>query len=229
MHAVLFDIDGTLIHTDGSGMTALQIAFAEAFDRPRPAEIEMAGRTDRGIVAALFREHGIEDSWGNWERFSTAYLRHLVVQLPLRAGRILPGVVALLEQLASRRDVAVGLLTGNMRDGARIKLQHFGLDGYCPFGGFGERHPERNAVAAEALAAACRFAGQALPSERVWVVGDTPWDIRCARHIGAKAVAVSSGFAPREALARENPDLLLPDLQEGGRLLAQLGHPQGDS
>ena len=106
MHAVLFDIDGTLIHTAGSGMTALQIAFAEEFDRPRPAEIEMAGRTDRGIVAALFREHGIEDSWGNWERFSTAYLRHLVTQLPLRAGRILPGVVALLEQLASRRDVA---------------------------------------------------------------------------------------------------------------------------
>jgi phosphoglycolate phosphatase-like HAD superfamily hydrolase len=222
MQALLFDIDGTLIHTAGSGKAALQIAFAEVFDRPLPEEIDMVGRTDRGILADLFRRHGIEDTLVNWERWCTAYVRHLVEELPLRAGRILPGVVSLLEQLARRGDTALGLLTGNASQGARIKLEHFGLGHHFRFGGFGDWQPERNGVAAEALAAARRFVGQDLPAARVWVIGDTPLDVQCARHIGAHAVAVSSGFAPRAELARAQPDLLLSSLEEADQLLAQL-------
>ena len=118
--------------------------------------------------------------------------------------------------------MALGLLTGNTSAGARIKLSHFGLDHYFPFGGFGEAHPERNAVAVEALAAAQRFVGRAVPLHRVWVIGDTPLDVRCARHIQARAVAVASGFSSHEELVREAPDLLLPSLEQAEPLLDRL-------
>ena len=102
MHVLLFDIDGTLINTKGSGLRALQIAFSEVFGRPAPPAIETVGRTDRGIAADLFGGHGIPNTPEHWRQFCEAYLRHLVQQLPLRAGIVLPGVVALLRRLAVR-------------------------------------------------------------------------------------------------------------------------------
>lgn len=219
MHVVFFDIDGTLIHSGGAGMTALRRAFAETFARPEPGDINTVGRTDRGIAGELFRQHAIEDSWEHWQQFHTAYLRHLTTQLPLREGRILPGVVALLEELAVRRHVALGLLTGNTAAGARIKLEHFGLYHHFAFGGYGEDHPEREAVAQAALGAAQAFLRTSLTPDRAWVIGDTNLDVRCARHIGAKAVAVASGFQPKQDLIDATPDLLFDDLRQCGPLL----------
>jgi phosphoglycolate phosphatase len=113
----------------------------------------------------------------------------------------------------------VGLLTGNTPEGARLKLEHFGIAHHFPFGGYGEHHPERDGVARDALAAAQAHVQRTIPTERVWVIGDTPLDIRCARHIGAKAVAVATGQHPREELAAETPDLLLDDLGQAAPLL----------
>jgi phosphoglycolate phosphatase-like HAD superfamily hydrolase len=118
--------------------------------------------------------------------------------------------------------VAVGLLTGNIRAGARVKLGHFGLFDYFAFGGFGDIHHDRDEVAREALAETHRHLGRTVPGERIWVVGDTPLDIRCARAIGARAVAVVTGWHPREELAACSPDLLLNDLSEAKALLACL-------
>ncbi len=222
MHIVLFDIDGTLIDTGGAGQEALRYAFVEVFQRPAPAQINTCGRTDRGIALAMFQSQALIDSPENWRVFHAAYLRHLTAQLPKRDGTILPGVSELLCELASRKHVSLGLLTGNTRDGARIKLEHFDLVQYFSFGGFGDRSTERNAVASEALQAArARFNGQVRP-ERVWVVGDTPLDIQCARHIGARAVAVATGLPEHDQLREENPDLLLDDLTQADRLLRRL-------
>ena len=222
MHILLFDIDGTLVNTSGSGQQALKVAFAEIFDCPPPEKIDTAGRTDRGIAQELFLAQAIDNSHGNWVRFRDAYLRHLADQMSRHEGFVLPGVVSLLEELGRRSDVSLGLLTGNVQDGARIKLTHFGLHDHFHFGGFGERHPERNAVAEEALLAARQTVAEPVELDRVWVIGDTVLDIQCARHIGARAVAVATGFQDRRDLAEQTPDLLLDDLDDAGELLFRL-------
>jgi phosphoglycolate phosphatase-like HAD superfamily hydrolase len=218
MHICLFDIDGTLIASGGAGKAALEAALAEEFGITRVIDkLELSGRTDRAIIVDLFRLHVIDDSPENHERLREAYLR----QLPryLHAGRVLPGVVALLDRLAERSDVAMGLLTGNVRAGAKVKLGYFGLFDYFAFGGFGDHHLDRDDVARDAWTEVRRrFNGEVQP-DRIWVIGDTPLDIRCARAIGARAVAVATGWHSVAELAEHQPDLLLNDLADPAALL----------
>jgi phosphoglycolate phosphatase len=222
MHVVLFDIDGTLILSGGAGKAALELALVSDFGITEVRDgIAFSGRTDRAIIADLLRTHLVEDHPENWERLIAAYLRHLPATLAASAGQVLPGVEALLRSLHARDDVRLGLLTGNIREGARLKLGHFGLFDYFPFGGFGDRHTDRDEVAREALAEVRRLAGNLDPS-RSWVIGDTPLDIRCARAIGARALAVCTGWHPEEELAAADPDLLLCDLSDPAGLLAEL-------
>jgi phosphoglycolate phosphatase len=219
MHVCLFDIDGTLIKSGGAGKAALEAALAEEFGITRPIEkLELSGRTDRAIMSDLFRLHIIDDTPENHERLQNAYLRHLPHYL--HAGWVLPGIADLLAHLAGREDVLVGLLTGNVRDGARVKLGFFGLDHYFPFGGYGDLHLDRDDVAREALAEVLRLHA-AIHPQRIWVVGDTPLDIRCARSIGARAVAVATGWHSLAELAVHQPDLLLADLSDPAPLLSR--------
>ncbi len=221
MHVCLFDIDGTLIHTRGAGMAALRKGLRAAFGVPDPTDqVAVHGRTDRGITRDLFRHHGIEDRPEHWERFRDAYLRVLPGTLAERPGEVLPGVVPLLQTLAGRADVAVGLLTGNTRAGARIKLAHYGLDRYFDFGGFGDNHLERDDVAREALAAVRGRLNGNVDLEHVWVIGDTPTDVSCGRAIGARVVAVATGNHTREELAAAGPDHLAIDFSDPAPLLA---------
>jgi phosphoglycolate phosphatase-like HAD superfamily hydrolase len=222
MYVLFFDIDGTLINTGGSGLEALRRAFSDVFAVPPPDNIPTSGRTDRGIARDLFRGRQVADSDENWDRFRVAYVRHLREQLPLRQGWILPGVVDLLEALGTRRHVATGLLTGNIAAGARLKLQHFGLEHHFAFGGYGERSPERNAAAEDALAAAQKALNGAVRADRMWVIGDTPLDVQCARHIGARVLAVATGMHAKAELAEAKPDLLLDDLRQAVHFLQQL-------
>ncbi len=182
MVVLLFDIDGTLIKTGGAGGRALMEAFSVNFDITNPQEVPFSGRTDRGIAQNLFRLHGIADTQSNWDLLRTDYLQRLAYYLPRREGEVLPGVQPLLDQLAQLAHVAIGLLTGNMRDGARVKLQHYGLSQYFPFGGFGDRYVDRDDVVREALAASKAYTQLDLSPEQMWVIGDTPLDIRCAGH-----------------------------------------------
>ncbi len=222
MNVLFFDIDGTLIATRGSGLKALRLAFAEVFGLPATERISAAGRTDRAIARDIFLARSVEDSQENYRRFMAAYPRHLAEQLPQFDGFVLPGVIALLEQLAARNDVALGLLTGNTQDGARIKLEHFGIYRHFAFGGYGDLHTDRGDVAKVALRAARAAVNHDIQLDRVWVIGDTPFDIRCAREISAKAAAVATGFHQKGELASENPDLLLDDLLQGERLVRLL-------
>jgi phosphoglycolate phosphatase-like HAD superfamily hydrolase len=221
MHVCLFDIDGTLIHTRGAGMAALREGLREAFGVIEPTDqVAVHGRTDRGITRDLFRHHAINDRPEHWEKFREAYLRVLPGTLAQRPGTVLPGIVALLETLSGRGDVALGLLTGNTKEGARIKLAHYGLDRYFEFGGFGDNHFERDDVAREALAAVTgRFNGS-VDLARVWVIGDTPIDVGCGRAIGARTIAVATGNHTWDELAAARPDHLVADFSDPTPLLA---------
>jgi phosphoglycolate phosphatase-like HAD superfamily hydrolase len=218
----LFDIDGTLLLSGGAGKAALEDALAEEFGiRGTIEKLTLSGRTDRAILTDLLRMSGLENSRENHRRLVGAYLRHLPGCLTRLRGQVLPGVVALLEALRARERTAVGLLTGNLRAGAGIKLGHFGLVGHFAFGGYGDDHHDRDEVAREALAAVRQCVGDKLDPRRVRVIGDTPHDVRCARAIGARAVAVATGWHGREELLACAPDLLLDDLSDPAALLSE--------
>src|SRR5438270_6456613 len=126
MHICLFDIDGTLLNSGGAGKAAMESALAAEFGLKHVQEgIPYSGRTDRAIGRDLLRLHGIEPSPANWQRLQDAYLGNLPACLKRYHGKVLPGIAALLEHLAFHKSVAVGLLTGNIRAGARLKLGHF--------------------------------------------------------------------------------------------------------
>jgi phosphoglycolate phosphatase-like HAD superfamily hydrolase len=222
MKIVLFDIDGTLIRSGGAGRDALDAALAATFGKIGSETIEVNGRTDRGIARSLFQHHGLEDSHDNWYRLRTAYLQALPECLRNRRGAVLPGIAELLLDLDRNPRIAVGLLTGNVREGARIKLSHFALDHHFPFGGFGDDHCDRDDVARAACQAAGQHLGRAIAADAIWVIGDTPWDIRCARCIGAKVAAVATGACSSTELAAHAPDLLLEDLADFQPLLDNL-------
>ena len=188
MRVILFDIDGTLITTGGAGRDALHTALATEFAVSDPYQIDLSGRTDRGICRELFEAHDIPHTPENWERFRNAYLVGLNQHLQTRPGRVLPGVRELVAGLKTMPRVALGLLTGNVRDGARRKLSHYALDEHFVFGGF----------------------------------GDTPLDVRCARAIGAKVVAVATGSFTVDELHVHQPDVVVEDLGQTLEMLEVL-------
>lgn len=222
MYVFLFDIDGTLIWSGGAGQAALHDAMEKEFGVSNPETVPVHGLTDRVIASSLFKCHEIDDSPENWQRFISAYLQALPQKLPERNGYILPGVERLLDELSQRDDVALGLLTGNVPDGARIKLEFYGLYDRFHFGGFGENHHQRENVAADALDAARNHLSTQVDVSRTFVIGDTPNDVRCGRHINARVVAVSTGKHSSEELHAAKPDLLLDDFSDPAPLLDML-------
>ena len=224
MQVVLFDIDGTLLATGGAGKAAFERALVEQFHLDTAAEnIPFSGRTDRAIVADFFTAHDIENTEAHWQQFLTAYLAHLEQTLQEIEGQVLPGITALVEHLLGHDAVHLGLLTGNTEQGAQQKLQYYGLADHFAFGGFGDHHLDRDDVAREALAKARQQTGIDFQGRDAWVIGDTPSDVRCARAIGAGAVAVVTGWHTREELANSQPDLLLDDLADAAPLLRAMG------
>src|SRR5262249_30158365 len=195
MHILLFDIDGTLIRSGGAGKDALEAALAETFALAEIQDgVPYAGRTDTAIAHDLLALHGIEPSAANVRRLNDAYLERLPRALHERQGVVLPGVVELLGRLRAHERVALGLLTGNVHRGAEHKLRHFGLWEHFAFGGFGDDAHDRDAVARAALLDAERHLRRRVDPLDVWVIGDTPLDVACARAVGAKAVAVCTGW-----------------------------------
>jgi phosphoglycolate phosphatase len=221
MYICLFDIDGTLLSSGGAGKAAMEAALAEEFGVALlDHRVPFSGRTDRAIGRDLLHFHNIDYGPENWQRFRARYLQLLPECLHRHRGKVLPGIGELLALLAGRADMALGLLTGNLREGARLKLGHYGIHEYFAFGGYGDEHFDRDEVAHAALAAARRHLNGADDRSQFWVVGDTPLDVQCARAIGARVAAVATGWHSVEELAGARPDLLLPDLSDPKPLLA---------
>jgi phosphoglycolate phosphatase len=211
---VLIDIDGTLVHTGGAGVKAFARAFAGEFGVPDGTQrLKFAGRTDVSLVREFFTLNQIEPSADNFDRFFKAYLSWLRKLIPDCDGGACRGVPEFFQALRSRpQPPLTGLLTGNIKKGARIKLERFGLWKEFPFGGFADDHEERDQIAAAALRRGRRRLGRELRGEEVLVIGDTPLDIRCGRAIGAKVLAVATGGVSLEELERHKPDWAAPDL-----------------
>ncbi|QDU64581.1 Phosphoglycolate phosphatase [Planctomycetes bacterium Pan216] len=223
---VLFDIDGTLIRSGGAGEAAMREALRLEFGIcGQLGDVDFHGRTDRSIGRDLLASHQLEDSAANWERFKSAYLSMLPSTLDERVGAVLPGVVGLLDHLSRNDDVVLGLITGNSREGARIKLRHFGLNDYFPLGAFGDDHWDRTALALDVKETLEGLVSSPIAEDRVWIVGDTPLDVACARVIGARAVAVATGKYSVDELAQSAPDVLAQDLSDHSVLLGQLHGP----
>lgn len=222
MYAVLFDIDGTLIQSGGAGKIAFAQTFREDFQVDEiPNGVGFAGRSDRAIAEEIMQLCGVEASTKNWERFTTGYVRRLAETLPQCVGNVLPGVIELLDHLDTLQHVAVGLLTGNIVEGAKAKLGHYDIAHRFAFGGYGDHWTDRNDIAAEARRVATSTASTG-ELYGAMVVGDTVNDVRCAKSIGAFAVAVATGGATQDELAMANPDLLLSDLTNSDALLAEI-------
>jgi phosphoglycolate phosphatase-like HAD superfamily hydrolase len=223
MHICFLDIDGTLILTGGAGQAAFARTLAEDFGIDEiDGTVAFAGRSDRAIAMDLFRSHGVAPTAENWQRFCAGYLPRLDETLATHRGAVLPGVVDLLAALAARGDVAVGLLTGNVREGARRKLRYYGLWQHFPFGGFGDEHTERCDIAIAALAAARKHLNGQHGRGEVIVIGDTVHDIDCGRSIEARCVAVPTGHTTAEALRAGEPDVMVDTLEDIDPILALL-------
>lgn len=224
MYVALFDIDSTLLRTHGAGRAAFAETFRAEFDiEGFHSEISFAGRSDRAIVREVFAQNGIVDRPGTWQRFVQGYLQRLERTLAARRGGLLPGVLPLLREIRGRSDIALGILTGNVAAGARLKLRHYGIESFFDFGGYGDHHTDRGGIAVDALGAADAFLRtthrlSAKPALTT-VIGDTPEDVRCARCIAAKAIAVATGDSSLSELAAVAPDRALPDLTDRDAIL----------
>ena len=212
---LLWDIDGTLIDSGGAGMRALGLALKTVFDLDGSlADIEFAGRTDRWIIRQIFNKFGISPTEENFTRCFDGYAKVLPTELALPGARVLTGVRPLLAAAAARNDITQGLLTGNIRRGAEVKLGFHGLWSFFSFGAFADDGEQRNELGPHALRRAHAHAGTPFATERVWVIGDTPHDIACGKIIGARTLAVATGASSFAALAAAEPTALLRDLSD---------------
>ena len=221
---ILFDIDGTLIRTGGAGMLAIERAMKDMFDLPPFGPVTVHGRTDNGILNDLFSQQSLSFD-EHREEFNQRYWSLLPDTLAQAPGKILPGVVELLNRLHDNANIALGILTGNSEHAASVKLKHFGLEQYFKFGGYGDVDSCRNKVAALALRSAEEHLNEAFDASRLWVVGDTVNDVTCARSIGSRVVAVETGGADAQELSAAKPDLLLSTLEKSAQFLQAISEP----
>jgi phosphoglycolate phosphatase-like HAD superfamily hydrolase len=215
---VLFDIDGTLIHTGGAGSRAMTRAFVEACGIENGLDgIPVPGRTDTLIVADACAMWGVDGGDAFLAAFQQTYYRCLAEELsrlPQDAAGVLPGVKLLLDTLATDEAFTVGLLTGNYAATAQLKLARFGLWGYFPFGAFGGDAAQREALVAVAVQRARAAGMREVNASDVVVVGDTPLDVACAHANAARVLAVATGSFAAADLCAAGADLVVNDLSD---------------
>ena len=212
----LFDIDGTLLTSGGAGRRAVQLALADVTGHADACrDVPMAGMTDRAIVRACLQRTGIEASPDRIDAVLARYLDLLPAEVArVAAGnyRLHPGVLEALDRLHRRGACAIGLGTGNVERGARIKLGRLGIDNRFAFGGFGCDHEDRAALVAVGAERGAKLLGLAVAECRVVVIGDTPRDVAAAKAMGAACLAVATGPFDVATLVASGATLAVADL-----------------
>ncbi|MBW7997713.1 MAG: HAD family hydrolase [Candidatus Glassbacteria bacterium] len=215
----LFDIDGTLLTTGGSGYRSFLRSCSEVLGIDGPIDgIHMAGKLDRGIyqeIIDLYRPGTSRtESETTWELFRRRYIDLLKIESrDTSEWGLFPGVRRIVDY--ADRCGKLALLTGNVREGALIKIGAFGLERYFPTGGFGELDITRSELAGQAFERACEHFDTSFQPDQTYVLGDTVNDIRAARAIGAHAIAVATGTVSSEELAAAEPEVLVDDFASG--------------
>ena len=231
---ILFDIDGTLVLTGGAGIRAMNRAGEEILGVLNLLDgIPCAGRTDWIILHDALTKAGHELDEDLFERMREAHIRYLAEEIEHRGDgvkEVMPGVRELLPALRSRDDVALGLLTGNFEEAARIKLGHFDLWDFFRCGAFGDDAADRNALVPFAVERARSCGLGSFGYAEVVVIGDTPHDVACAVAVGAQPVAVATGGFSVEQLRATGAPVVLEDLSDTAGFLTWLesgaGEPQ---
>ncbi len=210
---LLWDIDGTLINTGAAGQHALVRATVERFGGKGELDgVEIAGRTDTAIAHQILEKYRTPLSDENVNSFLDLYVQLLEEELPRRKGRVLPGIRELVEDSSHQEHNTLGLLTGNLRRGAQLKLEYYELWKFFPFGAFSDDNHDRNALGPCALGRALAETAIDFSPTHVDVIGDTGHDIACGKAFGARTIAVATGSWSRERLAEHRPDFLFDDL-----------------
>ncbi len=224
MRLVLFDIDGTLLNSEGLGRASMQKALATVFGSPGDPSYRYDGKTDKQIVRDTMRLEGHSDERidAGMERLIDLYVVGL--QEGVKSGKFkvrpLPGVLDILDALEARDDVVLGLLTGNIAPGARIKLRAAGIDpNRFRVNAFGSDHEHRPELPAIAQRRASETLGVKFAGEKLIVIGDTPADIECGRSLGARAIGVASGNYTVKELLAHKPYAALPSLADTRKVL----------
>jgi len=224
---ILWDIDGTIIISHGAGVRAMERALTKRFGVTCDLrQIDWAGRTDSWITSEVFRHTGLADTPQNSHDYLETYLELLPVELREgQPGEVLPGVRELLETLHQRTDLAQGLLTGNLKRGAELKLTHFKVWHYFEFGAFADDSTYRNDLGPHALRRAKDRHAVDFSPDRTFIIGDTPHDIECGKVIGARTIAVATGKYSLAELAGHQPTALFENFADTAAFLRVIDAP----
>lgn len=221
---ILFDIDGTLLSTNGAAKRAFERALLQVYGTTGPIETHrFDGKTDPQIARELLRLAGLNDADID-PRLPQLYQHYLQgmadeVAQPSYRTHVYDGVHEILQALQSRSDLLVGLLTGNIAEGASLKLRSAALDHYFEFGAFGSDSERRDELPAIAVERAHERSGKSFRGKDVVIIGDTPSDISCGRAIGVTAIGVCTGRHSRNELLDEGADLVFDDFSDTARVL----------
>lgn len=221
---VLFDIDGTLINTGGAGSRSVREALLQVYGRTGPIDsYDFHGRTDPQIVRELMRRAGLDDNRidRRIDELWAVYLARLEAELERaeRAPEVLPGVTEILDALHEQQDDLVALLTGNIEEGAALKLGAANLWHRFDFGAYGSDHERRDRLPAIAVERARQATGLEFSGRNVVIIGDTPFDVHCGREMGVWAVAVATGKHSPAELEAAGADVVLESLVDTRRVL----------
>lgn len=227
MRIVLFDIDGTLLRSGGIGRLAMERALKGVFGSPGSSEYRYDGKTDRQIVRDLMRLEGFSDDEIDvqMDELLAAYVSALEQELASgqRSVLLLDGVAELLDELDREERVVLGLLTGNIHQGARAKLTAAGIDpARFRVTAFGSDHEFRPELPAVAQRRASELLGADIQGNRVIIIGDTPADIQCGEAIGARAIGVATGRFTVEQLSAYNPYAVFESLADTSAVLSSI-------
>ncbi len=218
MKLLLFDIDGTLLISQGLGRAAKSLAMQEVFGTDAGVMTHpFGGKTDWQILNELLHPLGwTTDTIGeHMPRYQQIFAGHMQALSQEHVATALPGALELVQAMNQRSDVIVGVVTGNTRETAPVKLRLGGFDPtWFKVGAYGNESHNRNDLPKLALERAIAYTGQTIVPQDVWVIGDTLADVECARAIGAKVAVVLTGFEDKVLLLASQPDVVLEDLTQ---------------